>query len=103
METGTQLSFQQTGESGNLRQLMRKWHRWIGLPAGIFLLLTAFTGVWLECVRFFGEEEALREKVRDLASKHTPKAPAFAIEEKLSAARAAVAVKHPDAPLDKIQ
>ncbi len=68
---------------------MRKWHRWIGLPAGIFLLLTAFTGVWLECVRFFGEEEALREKIRDLSSKHTPKTPAFAIEEKLSAARAA--------------
>ena len=82
---------------------MRKWHRWIGLPAGIFLLLTAFTGVWLECERFFGEEEALREKVRDLASKHSAKAPAFAIEEKLSAARAAVAAKFPDAPLDKIQ
>ena len=82
---------------------MRKWHRWIGLPAGICLLLTAFTGVWLECERFFGEEEALREKVRDLASQHTAKAPAFAIEEKLSAARAAVATKFPDAPLDKIQ
>ncbi len=82
---------------------MRKWHRWIGLPAGICLLLTAFTGVWLECERFFGEEEALREKVRDLASKHTAKTPAFAIEEKLSAARAAVAAKFPDAPLDKIQ
>ena len=82
---------------------MRKWHRWIGLPAGIFLLVTAFTGVWLECERFFGEEEAVREKVRDLASKHTPKSPAFAIEEKLTAARASVAIKHPDSPLDKIQ
>ena len=82
---------------------MRKWHRWIGLPAGMFLLVTAFTGVWLECVRFFGEEEALREKIRDLASPHTAKAPAFAIEEKLSVARAAVATKFPDAPLDKIQ
>ena len=82
---------------------MRTWHRWIGLPAGVFLLVTAFTGVWLECERFFGEEEALREKVRDLPSKHTAKTPAFAIEEKLSAARAAVAAKHPDAALDKIQ
>jgi uncharacterized iron-regulated membrane protein len=82
---------------------MRKWHRWIGLPAGIFLLLTAFTGVWLECVRFFGEEEALRERIRDLTSKHTPRNPAFAIEEKLSAARTAIAAKYPDAPLDKIQ
>ena len=82
---------------------MRKWHRWIGLPAGMFLLVTAFTGVWLECVRFFGEEEALREEVRALASPHTAKAPAFAIEEKLSVARAAVATKFPDAPLDKIQ
>ena len=82
---------------------MRKWHRWIGLPAGLFLLVTAFTGVWLECERFFGEDEALREKIRDLPSKHTAKTPAFAIEEKLSAARAAVAIKHPDAPLDKIQ
>ena len=40
---------------------MRKWHRWIGLVAGIFFISTAFTGVWLECERFFGEEEALRE------------------------------------------
>ena len=82
---------------------MRKWHRWIGLPAGIFLLVTAFTGVWLECERFFGEEEALREKIRDIASKHTPATPAFAIEEKLAAARAALAAKYPKAPLDKIQ
>ena len=81
----------------------RQWHRWMGLPAGILLLLTAFTGVWLECVRFFGEEEALREKIRDLASPHTPKAPAFALEEKLSAARLAVAARHPDVPMDKIQ
>ena len=32
----------------NVRRLMRKWHRWIGLVAAVFFIVTAFTGIWLE-------------------------------------------------------
>ena len=39
---------------------MRKIHRWLGLPAAIFLILTSITGVWLEGVKFFGAEETER-------------------------------------------
>ena len=48
--------------------MIRKIHRWLGVPAAIFLLLASFTGVWLECVKFFGAEEAEREHIRDITS-----------------------------------
>ena len=81
---------------------MRKWHRWIGLVAAVFFIVTAFTGIWLECVRFFGEDEALREKLRDTVSKVTAQTPAAELSAKLAQAQAAVAAKAADQPLDKI-
>ena len=81
---------------------MRKWHRWIGLPAAIFFLLSGFTGIWLECERFFGEEEALREKLRDTLSSVSAKTPPAEFAAQLAAAQAAVAAKAGDQPLDKI-
>ncbi len=50
------------------RMNMRKIHRWVGLPAAIFLVVTSITGVWLECVKFFGAEEGERERIRDMVS-----------------------------------
>ncbi|MBI3414191.1 MAG: PepSY domain-containing protein [Verrucomicrobia bacterium] len=81
---------------------MRKWHRWIGLVAAVFFVLTAFTGVWLECVRFFGEEEALREKLRDTVSKVSAQTPSAEFSAKFAQAQAAVAAKAGNQPLDKI-
>lgn len=81
---------------------MRKWHRWIGLPAAIFFLLSGFTGIWLECERFFGEEEALREKLRDITSQVSAKTPPAEFAAQFAAAQAAVAAKAGDQPLDKI-
>jgi uncharacterized iron-regulated membrane protein len=46
----------------------RRWHRWIGFPAALFLLFVAVTGILVAGTEFFGEEEALREATRDLAS-----------------------------------
>jgi len=46
----------------------RRWHRWIGFPAFIFLLWAASTGIIVAFTEFFGEEEALREATRDLVS-----------------------------------
>ena len=78
---------------------MRKWHRWIGLVASVFLIVTAFTGIWLECERFFGEEEALREKLRDMPS--TTKANDD-LGTKLAKAQATIAAKAGEQPLDRV-
>ena len=44
----------------------RKWHRWIGFPAALFLIHQAGTGLALAFTEFFREEETLREATRDL-------------------------------------
>lgn len=46
----------------------RKWHRWIGFPAALFLLFVSVTGFILAFTEFFGAEEALREATRDKVS-----------------------------------
>ena len=81
---------------------MRKWHRWIGLVGALFFVVTAFTGIWLECERFFGEEEALREKLRDTVSKITAQTPSAEFSAKLAKAQEAVAARAGHQPLDKI-
>ena len=89
-------------DSGNVRRLMRKWHRWIGLVAAVFFIVTAFTGIWLEVERFFGEEEALREKLRDTVSQVSATTPSAEFAAQLAKAQAAVAAKAGGQPLDKI-
>ncbi len=81
---------------------LRRLHRWIGFPATLFLLWVSCTGIWLAATEFFGEEEALREKTRDLVSSVTLDAPDADLAAVLTKARAAAAVKAPGAPLDKI-
>jgi uncharacterized iron-regulated membrane protein len=44
----------------------RKWHRWIGFAASVFLLYAATTGFLVAFSEFFGEAGALREATRDL-------------------------------------
>ncbi len=81
---------------------LRKWHRWIGFPAGIFLLFVSITGTWLAATEFFGEEEALRERTRDLVSPVTLQTPEADLAATLTRARAAVAAQAGSAPVDKI-
>jgi uncharacterized iron-regulated membrane protein len=49
----------------------RKWHRWFGFAAAIFLLWSAITGLLLAFTEFFGAEEAQREAARRLVSSVT--------------------------------
>ena len=56
-------------------QFWRKWHRWIGFPASLFLLFASCTGAILAFTEFFGAEEALREATRDLVSPVTLASP----------------------------
>ncbi len=81
---------------------MRKIHRWLGVPAAIFLLLASFTGVWLECVRFFGAEETERERIRDLTSGVTAQSVGAEFGASFDKARAAAAARAGAQPLDKM-
>lgn len=81
----------------------RKWHRWIGFPATIFLLWVAGTGVVVAGTEFFGEDEALRERTRDMVSTVTVASPATDWSDPVSRALSAVAARKPGAPIDKIQ
>jgi uncharacterized iron-regulated membrane protein len=80
----------------------RRWHRWIGFPAAVFLLFAAATGMILAFTEFFGEEEALREAARDLVSPVTLASPAATWSEPIARAVATVATAAGSAPIDKI-
>lgn len=81
----------------------RKWHRWIGFPAALFLLFAATTGVLVAFTEFFGEEEALREATRDLVSPESVASPQATWSEPLSRAIATAATRSPNAPIDRME
>ncbi len=80
----------------------RKWHRWIGFPAALFLLFASCTGFVLAFTEFFGADEALREATRDLVSPVTVSSPATGWSDPLGRAIATVAATANGAPIDKI-
>ena len=81
----------------------RRWHRWIAFPAAIFLLWAAATGAIVAFTEFFGEEEALRERTRDLVSPVTAQSPADAWSAPNSRALAAVQARRPGTPVDRVE
>lgn len=80
----------------------RRWHRWIGFPAALFLLFAGTTGFIVATTEFFGEEEALREATRDLTSPITTSSPANAWSESIARAMTSAQQRAPGAPIDKI-
>jgi len=80
----------------------RRWHRWIGVPAAIFLLFASSTGMLLAGTEFFGEDEALREATRDLVSPITLASPEV-VSAAFDKALSTVATQAPGAPIDKIE
>jgi hypothetical protein len=81
---------------------MRKIHRWLGLPAAIFLVVTSITGVWLECMKFFGAEEAERERIRDMVSPVTAQTVGTEFGLGFEKARMAAVARAGVQPLDKM-
>ena len=81
----------------------RKWHRWIGFPAVLFLLWAAATGVLVAFTEFFGEEEALREATRDLISPVTVSSAQTEWSEPIARAFATTATQSKGAPVDKLE
>ena len=43
---------------GWLIRTTRKWHRWIGFTAGLFLIFVSTTGFLVAFTEFFGEEKS---------------------------------------------
>ncbi len=81
----------------------RTWHRWVALPATLFLCFVAVTGVMVAFSEFFGEAEALREATRDLVSPVRAGDDFSGEDAKLAAALGAVATQARGAPIDKIE
>jgi uncharacterized iron-regulated membrane protein len=81
---------------------LRKWHRWVGFPAALFLLFAAVTGVLVAFTEFFGEEEALREATRALVSPVTIRSAAASCTEPLQKAFATAVMEAGDSPVDKV-
>lgn len=81
----------------------RKWHRWIGFPAAIFLLFAATTGFLLAFTEFFGADEALREATRDLVSPVNVASPATSVQDPLMHAIEGAKSVSANAPIDKIE
>ncbi|MFN8668999.1 MAG: PepSY-associated TM helix domain-containing protein [Gemmatimonadaceae bacterium] len=84
-------------------QFWRRWHRWIGFPASLFLLWASLTGVLVAGTEFFGEDEALRERTRDLVSPVSTDSPPNAWGDAVQKALATVATQGAHAPIDKIE
>lgn len=80
----------------------RRWHRWIGFPAALFLLFAAVTGFIVASTEFFGEAEALREATRDLVSPVSTGSDPLSWSTPISKAMAASARRAPGAPIDRI-
>jgi uncharacterized iron-regulated membrane protein len=80
----------------------RKWHRWIGFPASLFLLFASISGVLVATTEFFGEAEALREATRDLVSPVHVGGPDTAWSEPIARALATAAGAAKNAPIDKV-
>jgi uncharacterized iron-regulated membrane protein len=80
----------------------RRWHRWIGFPAALFLLFSAVTGFIVAFDEFFGADEALREKLRTMTSPVTVQAADAAWAPAIARALTAVAAQAPNAPVDKL-
>ena len=79
----------------------RRWHRWIGVPASLFLIFVSSTGFLLAVNEFFGDEEALREATRDLVSPVTVASPTK-VTEPVARALATVAAHVAGAPIDRV-
>ena len=80
----------------------RKWHRWLGVPAALFLLFAAVTGTLVAGTEFFGEAEAEREALRTAVSPVTVRAPETAWSEPVARALATAGTRVGDAPLDQV-
>ncbi len=80
----------------------RRWHRWIGFPAAVFLVFSGLTGFLVAGTEFFGAAEALREATRDVTSPVSTSSDATAWSNPIAKAMATARGRAAGAPIDKI-
>ena len=80
----------------------RKWHRWISVPAALFLLFASITGMIVAFTEFFGADETKREALREVISPVTAQSSSQVWSGPLAKAFATVQAQAPGAPIDKI-
>ena len=85
---------------------MRKIHRWVSLPACLFLLVVAITGALFQATKLFGGDEAERENQASAVSRYTlARAPgdvAVMIDRAMKAVAAATGKSAADVRLNSI-
>ncbi len=81
---------------------LRKWHRWLGWAATVFLLSVSITGIILQGQHLFGEEEAEKERLRDMTSTYTVGGSLAGMQAELGTAQAVVREVVGNAPLDRV-
>jgi uncharacterized iron-regulated membrane protein len=81
----------------------RRYHRWVGWIAAIFLLWASSTGVIVAFTEFFGEEETERERLRGVESAVKLDAADGEAKAALVLAWNAAMANAPGAPVDKIE
>lgn len=80
----------------------RKWHRWIGAPAALFMAYASLTGVLVAAQEFFGADEALREANRAMVSAVHTDTPTTQWSPVMVSAMSGAALQAPGAPVDKV-
>ena len=81
----------------------RRWHRWVGTVAALFLLWASITGFLVAFTEFFGANESERERLRDVTSTVRLDAADPAIATAVSVALVSAIAKAPGAPVDKVE
>ena len=82
---------------------MRKWHRWISIVAALFLLSVGITGVILQIQQFFGEDEAMKEKLATMTSAYKVDSRLDDFLPKLAKAQAVVKARTGDDKLNGME
>jgi uncharacterized iron-regulated membrane protein len=83
---------------------MRKLHRWVSLPACLFLLLVALTGVILQFQQLLGSDEAERERLATVTSSQTLTTSVTGLDQQLSCAQSVIhAALGTDVPIDAVE
>ncbi|MEZ6014953.1 MAG: PepSY-associated TM helix domain-containing protein [Planctomycetota bacterium] len=82
---------------------LRRYHRWVGWPAALFLLWAGATGTLVAGTEFFGPDEAERERLREMTSPVTAAADESVWSEPMQRAFATLKREHGAALIDRVE
>ena len=80
----------------------RKIHRWLSVIGIVFFLSVAATGIWLQIEAIFGEDEAAREAMAEIASPASLAVPLPGPAVTIDTARAAIFARYGNRPVASV-